>query len=425
MIGFAGLSHLGVVSSIAAAVKGFDVLAFDPGEHALTFPGPSAVAEPGLEQAWAEATARIQLTQSAEKLADCRLLFVSLDVNTDDIGTSDLSHFDNLVRCVIEKAAPGAVVVVLSQVPPGTVRHLLPALAAKRGALYSQVETLIIGRALDRALHPKRFIVGCDKPASELPPVYADYLASFGCPIFRLNYESAELSKIAINTFLASSVSTANLLAEICEPLGADWAAIAETLKLDQRIGPHAYLSPGLGIAGGNLERDLATLRRLTDCHGTDGRLIDAWLADSRYRRDWVLRRLHETALAERDNPVIAVWGLAYKPDTASTRNSPALSLIDALRPITVRAYDPRAVCDRPHVLLSTSPVDACQGADALAILTPWREFVSCPVAHVKAVLRGRTIIDPFRVLDREECSLYGMKHLVLGNSASRKETVA
>ena len=161
-------------------------------------------------------------------------------------------------------ARPDAVVVILSQVPPGFTR------ARQRAgrALHYQVETLIFGRAIERALYPERFIVGCADPTAPLPPAYRQFLDAFGCPILPMRYESAELAKISINMCLVASVSVANTLAELCEQIGADWSEIVPALRLDRRIGPHAYLTPGLGIAGGNLERDLATVCALADRAG-------------------------------------------------------------------------------------------------------------------------------------------------------------
>src|SRR6185436_17550829 len=175
---------------------------------------------------------------------------------------------------------------------------------------------------------PERFIVGCADPAEPLPPALRTYLEAFGCPILPMRFESAELSKIAINCYLVSSISVANTLAELCEGIGAVWGEIAPALKLDRRIGQHAYLSPGLGIAGGNLERDLATVIRFADERGTDAGIVRAWLANSRHRRDWALRRLHEHVLSKVADPALAVLGLAYKQDTHSTKNSPSLALL-------------------------------------------------------------------------------------------------
>ena len=127
------------------------------------------------------------------------------------------------------------------------------------------------------------------------------------------------------------SVTIANTLAELCERIGADWSEIAPALKLDARIGPYAYLAPGLGLAGGNLERDLATVMRLSEQHGTDAGMIRAIVANSRHRKDWALRDLHEALLATTPQARIGVLGLAYKENTHSVKNSAALALIAQL----------------------------------------------------------------------------------------------
>ena len=188
------------------------------------------------------------------------MIYVAPDVPTDDTGKSSLDVLDGLLRFTLANTRPDAVIVVLSQVPPGYTR-------ARQQAgrlLYYQVETLIFGRAVERATEPERYIVGCADPAEPLPAAMQAYLESFGCPILPMRYESAELCKIAINCCLVSSISVANTLAEVCEGIGADWSEIVPALKLDRRIGAYSYLAPGLGIAGGNLERDLATIVRLS-----------------------------------------------------------------------------------------------------------------------------------------------------------------
>ena len=127
--------------------------------------------------------------------------------------------------------------------------------------LYYQVETLIFGKSLDRALNPERIIIGCNESNSKIKNSYLKYLKRFNCPIIKMSYESAELTKIAINIFLASSITTTNVLSEICSTIGANWEEIKPALKLDSRIGPKAYLKPGLGISGGNIERDIMSLK--------------------------------------------------------------------------------------------------------------------------------------------------------------------
>lgn len=420
VIGVAGMSHLGLVSAAAAAGRGFRVVGFDPAvSHVESLGrGELPVLEPGLPELVADARGRLAFTADPAALAGCDVVYVAADVPTGDDGTSDLSPIRMLVAAAVPALRADAVLVVLSQVPPGFTRGL--SVSAERR--FYQVETLVIGQAVERALRPERFVVGCARPGEPLPPALAAYLEAFGCPVLRMRYESAELAKISINVCLTASISAASTLAELCERVGADWSEIAPALRLDRRIGPHAYLAPGLGFAGGNLERDLATVCRLADEHGTDAGVVRAWAANSRHRRDWPLAQLHDRVLSRVPDPTLAVLGLAYKEDTASTKNSPALALLEALRPFPVRVYDP-AVPARPEyhprLVGARSALEACAGADALVIMTPWREFRELRPADVSARLRGRTVIDPYGVLSAEACLAAGLDHASLGRATA------
>src|SRR5206468_1179836 len=179
---------------------------------------------------------------------------------------------------------------------------------------------------------------------------------------------------------------------------------IAPALRLDKRIGPHAYLWPGLGIAGGNLERDLVTVRTLAEQHGTDAGIVRQWLGDSRYRRDWVLRKLHENF-----GTPIALWGLAYKQDTATTKNSPALALLECLKGLPVQTYDP-AVNGT-----AASALDACDGAALLVLMTPWKAFAGYSAGKLRERMTGHVVIDPFALLDGRQLRAAGFDYHRLG----------
>lgn len=416
VVGFAGMTHLGLVSAAAAAERGFAVIGFDPdpGRAEPLGRGEPPVVEPELPDLLARNRTRLTFTSKPGDLGPCGLVYVAPDVPTDESGASDLAPIRALIEVVEDALAPDALLVVLSQVPPGFTRQLRRPAAR----CFYQVETLIFGRAVERALRPERLIVGCADPTVPLPGPLADFLAAFGCPVLPMRYESAEMAKISINACLVATISAANTLAELCEEIGADWAEIVPALRLDRRIGPHAYLAPGLGIAGGNLERDLATVCRLADERGTDAGVVRAWSANSRHRRHWALRQVHAAVLARIPDPTLAVLGLAYKADTASTRNSPALALLGDLAPFAVRVYDP-VVAPRPefHPRLAGagSALEACAGADALVIMTPWDEFRRLRPETIAARLRGRTVIDPYGVLDGGACRTAGLDHRTLG----------
>ena len=355
------------MSSIATASAGFDVVAYDASATVTDQPrGELPVHEPDLPELLQKSAPRITFTSRCGDLARCGVIVVSIDIPTNADNESNPAPLDHLVDDVVSAAGDDTTIVVLSQVRPGYTRalhrRLQTVMDAKRLQLFYQVETLIFGRAVERALHPERFMIGCADPAAPLPPAYQTLLQAFECPLLPMRLESAELAKISINIFLTSSVTATNMLAELCENIGADWAEIVPALRLDRRIGPHAYLGPGLGIAGGNLERDLVTVQSLAAQHGTDARLIDAFRGNSIYRRDQVLRTFH-AHLPATGTPVVAVWGLGYKPNTRCIKNSPAVAFIASLPGCTCTPTIPR--CGSPRhsrrqFRQTASAADAC-----------------------------------------------------------------
>lgn len=421
-VGFAGLSHLGLNYSLATAAKGFDVVAYDadPALATACRDGRFPIEEPGFVELFTAHRGRLTYTSDRQALAACDLVFFALDVKTNDRNESDLGPLTALIEAVAPVLRPGSTAVVLSQVNPGYMRALAARLApVSPAAFYYQVETLIFGRAVERAMEPERYMVGAADPAAPLPAAFAAWHQPFGCPVLVMRFESAELAKIAINFYLVSTVTTTNTLAEVCEAIGADWSEIAPALRLDKRIGPYAYLKPGLGIAGGNLERDLVTVQRISAQHGTDTGVVSAWQANSAHRRDWVRRVLERSVLPGLPPGAhIAVWGIAYKEDTHSIKNSPSVALLRALPAVAFAAHDPAAALPASgyeHVRLAPDPLAAAAGAAALVIMTPWKQYRGVPVAELARVLTGRRVIDPHGVLDHAACVAAGLRHDRLG----------
>ncbi len=416
VIGFAGMTHLGINSAVAAAGRGFDTVCFDADAAGIARlkAGTLPVVEPGLPELLEQNKPRITYTADVGELKRCGLVYVAADVPTDDQGQSDLAGIRALIDTVASRLGRDAILVILCQVPPGFTRSL----ALPKERLYYQVETLIFGRAVERAMHPERFIVGSAEPDRPLPQALHAFLSAFGCPILPMRYESAELAKISINCCLVASVTVANTLAELSERIGADWSEIAPALKLDKRIGPQAYLAPGLGLAGGNLERDLATVLRFSEATGSEAGLIESFVRNSRHRRDWTLRTLHAHVLAAHPKAVIGVLGLAYKENTHSTKNSPSLALIARLAPWRLRVYDPVApasAAGHPDVTGCASALEVAQGVDALVIMTPWPAFRDLKADQLARAMTGRAVIDPYRVLDGKTVVAAGLDYFTLG----------
>jgi UDPglucose 6-dehydrogenase len=421
VVGFAGMTHLGINSAAATAARGFEVVGYDgdPAVIGQLRARQLPVVEPGLPELIDEHAARLSFTADAAALRRCDVVYIAADVPTDDEAASDLAP----IRALIDRAAAhlrdDAVLVVLCQVPPGFTRGL-------RGApperLLYQVETLIFGRAVERALHPERFIVGLADPVKPLPVRYREVLEAFGCPILPMRYESAELAKISINFCLVASIGVANTLAEISETIGADWSEIVPALRLDRRIGQYAYLTPGLGIAGGNLERDLRTVLGLAEGKGADTGIVSAWIANSAHRKEWCWRVLSDRLLARDPAARIAVLGLAYKEDTHSTKNSPSLALLAHLTDKDVRVHDPvvpAAVV--PFARGCPDPLSCAEGADALVLATPWPQYRELRITDLAQAMRGRLLIDPYRLLSGAEAAEAGFEYHALGMPALRR----
>jgi UDPglucose 6-dehydrogenase len=413
-IGFAGMTHLGLVSAAAAAGRGFDVVAFDPD---IVLAGAlrradMPVTEPGLPELVAANAGRLTFTSDLTGLSRCDVVYVAVDVPTDHDGHSNLDPVRSMIDRVAGALGPEAILVVLSQVPPGFTR----ALAVPPSRLYYQVETLVFGRAIERATQPERFIVGSADPRRPLPAALAAFLQAFDCPILLMRYESAELAKISINCCLVASVSVANMLAEVSEAVGADWSEIVPALKLDRRIGPHAYLKAGLGIAGGNLERDLRTVLAIAEREHADTGIVQAWLDNSARRKEWTWRVLRDRVLAGKPDASITVLGLAYKENTHSTRNSPALALLDHLRGRSVTVHDPVVPTSVvPWARGSADPLAAASGADVLVVATPWPQYRELRPCDLALVMAGRVILDPYRTFDMHDCAAVGFAYHTLG----------
>lgn len=261
-VAFAGLTHLGWIQMVVAAQKGHQVIGYW---------GPNEILEaPNWEQDFQETyflnKERITFTHNIELLRDVDLAFVTLDVPFKN-GRPSFHEVHKLAERVL--ADTSSPVVLMSQVPPGFCREL------NNERLYYQAETLIFGKSLYRAKYPGRHIIGCDSPEKDLPKAMRMFYGT-RIPILSMSYESAELSKLAINAFLAASISTAVLLDRVASHVQAQYDDVRQAMHTDTRIGSTAYLHPGSWSQSPHLTRDILTLELLAQKHQVDTSLIDA-----------------------------------------------------------------------------------------------------------------------------------------------------
>lgn len=408
-VGFVGLTHLGLISGAAALCKKNKVIFFDPDTHLIEAleKGDYPIKEPGFAEAIKENKKNAFFTSNKEDISTCDIVYVSPDIPTDDKGRSDLSGILKLIEDTAVCWPKKGSTVILSQVHPGFTRQVSKRLE-KRGIdvsrLFYQVETLVFGIAMERALYPERYILGRANKNQVLCKKLVNYLESYNCSVLPMVYESAEFCKICINAFLASSVSTANTLEEICEKIGAKWKEIVPALRLDKRIGEYAYLKPGLGISGGNIERDLCSIINLSNKNGTEASSIEAYIRNSRYRKNWPLRVFYEEVMPKLLNiPKLGFLGVTYKENTHSIKNSPSIQLMSKLKNFDSFAYDPQ-VSVLPEALstifIADKEEEVINNAEVLFIMTPWPQFKKISERVFYEAKNLKFIVDPYSVLE-------------------------
>ena len=408
-IGFVGLSHLGLNYLAASAEKKFNVIGIETDNKLLSkiknFDIPYE--EKNLKKILKKNKKRIFFSNKFHFLNTCNLVFVSKDVSTNKTGVPNLKEIVKLINSARKNINSQGSLVILSQLRPGFMRKI----NFNKKLLYYQVETLIFGKSLDRALNPERIIIGCNESNSKIKNSYLKYLKRFNCPIIKMSYESAELTKIAINIFLASSITTTNVLSEICSTIGANWEEIKPALKLDSRIGPKAYLKPGLGISGGNIERDIMSLKKLSFKNLNLLNFANSLNHNSRYMKKWVLKKLKKEKIFN-SRERISILGLSYKENTNSIKNSPSISLIKSLKNNNIKVFDPKAKL--PLNLKRCQQVGkndkSLLRSKILILMTPWKIF-----RNIKITKNVKLIIDPFKMINIKNIKNKKVKYYSLG----------
>ena len=409
-IGFVGLSHLGLNYLAATAQKNYSVLGIDRDQKKINEIKKLnlSFSEPKLKNLLRKNRKRIFFSDNFEYLKKCKIIFVSQDVMTNQQNEAKVKDIYKLVYLIKKKINKKCILVILSQLRPGFMSKI----NFENSRLYYQVETLIFGQAVERALFPERIIVGCSKEIMKINPYYLKFLKRFNCPIIKMSYQSAEVTKIALNIFLASSITTTNILAETCKLSNGDWEEIKPALKLDKRIGQKAYVNPGLGISGGNIERDIISLSKIITKDLNLKKLTDTILSNSQYMKGWVLRNLKKEKIFNNKKNIISILGLAYKKNTSSIKNSPTIHLLNFLKRNIVKVFDPKAKLDKRMVNCEQkkSIKEVMSEAQILIIMTPWNNF-----KKIKINKKIKLIIDPFRVINKNLLKRRNIKYYCLG----------
>ncbi len=406
-----GLWHLGTVTAACLAAKGNRVvgLDFETGTIDGLKQGIPPLFEPGLEDLVKQGIASGQLSFTSEAqqaVKGIEVLWIAYDTPVDDDDNADV----DFVVAQIEKTMPhlpeGVTVLISSQMPVGSVRRL-EAMARERFpekalGFACSPENLRLGKALDVFLNPDRLVVGV-RTARDLERLKR-LLGSVTDRIEWMSVESAEMTKHAINAFLATSVTFANEIATICELVGADAKEVERGLKTETRIGPKAYLSPGAAFAGGTLARDIAFLNQIGSARGLTTPLLSSIKVSNDEHKHWVKHRL-QRLFPDLAAVKVAIWGLTYKPGTDTLRRSLAIELCAWLvaHGARVAVHDP-IVKELPAELKGKvekcdDPRQVLPGAGALVVATEWPQYREVKVDEVVGMAPRLVVLDANRFL--------------------------
>jgi UDPglucose 6-dehydrogenase len=419
-----GLWHLGTVTAAGLAQAGHQVIGvdFDAARVADLSAGVAPVFEPGLEDLLRRglSSGRLRFARPDEGLPTAQIVWAAGDTPVDDEDEADA----DFVIAQIERVLPGmnadSVLLVSSQLPVGSIRRLEQAAAAQGAAVRVACcpENLRLGSAVNDFLHPERLIVGVRCEADR--QLLSELLSPIAPSIEWMSVESAEMTKHAINAFLATSIAFANEIAGLCEAVGADAADVERGLKSERRIGPGAYLSPGGAFSGGTLARDVALLGRTSLAHEVATPLLSAVLPSNNLHKHWARRKLRSHC-ADLRRTTVAVWGLTYKPGTDTLRRSLAVELCDWLlaEGAAVRVHDPMAKDLPPGwsgaVTRLADPLAVAAGADALVIATGWPEYRGVSADQLLECCEQLLVLDANRLAPQLAARSDRLKYLAVG----------
>lgn len=322
LIGFIGVSHLSLNYASASLLRGHQVVFFDSIKKIDNYQRNRLnIYEPKLENIFLKYKSKIKFTNDFKEVNKSNLNFVALDIITNNKNKVDYKPLNVLLDNFLKNSNKKNPLIIMSQVEVNYTRKIkYPA-----NLLYHYVETLIFGKAVERAHKPERIIIGKFHKTQKINKIFSNYLSEFDCPLIQMSYEESELTKGFINTYLASQLITTNNLNELAKFYNCDWGIIKKSLQLDKRIGTFAYLEPGLGISGGNIERDLKTLLDKKKLFKINYEYFENLINQSAHFKNWIAREIKKSKILK---PVIGLFGVTYKEDSLSVKNAPSINFL-------------------------------------------------------------------------------------------------
>ena len=444
-IAVVGTGYVGLVTGTCFAEVGIDVTCIDIDQKKIDnlHQGILPIYEPGLEEMVGRNVEKGRLhfsTNLAEAIKGCDVAFIAVGTPPGEDGSADLKYVLAVARGIGEHMGSYGVIVTKSTVPVGTaakVRAEIEQALAKRGAacegiefdVASNPEFLKEGAAIDDFLKPDRIVVGVASERAEevMRRLYKPFLLN-GHPIIFMDIPSAEMTKYAANSMLATKISFMNDVANLCEIMGADVNKVRQGIGSDARIGTK-FIYPGIGYGGSCFPKDVKALIKTAEEHGYDMQVLRAVESVNEQQKSVLFDKVSRHFNGELRGLKMAIWGLSFKPKTDDMREAPSLVIIEKLLAAgcTVTAYDPVAIPEARHTLgdsiaYAKDEFAALIDADALLVVTEWPDFRSPNFEVMARLMKQQVIFDGRNIYDNEELKALGFAYHCIGVRTDHKE---
>lgn len=431
-IAVVGTGYVGLVTGTCFAETGNEVICVDIDQNKVNklTNGQITIYEPGLEKLFLRNLKEDRLrftTDLAAGVKDAAIIFLALPTPPGEDGSADLKYVLGVAEDLGKILTDYKVIVDKSTVPVGTAEKVQAAVAKNfKGEfdVVSNPEFLREGVAVDDFMKPDRVVIGAssERAAKLMGELYAPFVRS-GNPVIYMDVRSAELTKYAANSFLATKISFMNEIAQLCERLGADVDMVRKGVGSDDRIGKR-FLFPGIGYGGSCFPKDVQALVKSSTEVNYDFKILNAVMDVNERQKLHLLPKINEYFKGDLKGKTFAVWGLAFKPNTDDIREAPALYIIDELlnAGAKVVVFDPEAMSNVKEVLgdkitYAANQYDCLNGADALIIATEWNEFRTPDFLKMVKALKSKVIFDGRNLFETDAIRDLGFYYVSIGRA--------
>ena len=433
-IAVVGTGYVGLVTGTCFAETGNNVICVDIDKSKVDklSGGKITIYEPGLEKIFLrnQKENRLHFTTSlSEGIKDAEVIFLALPTPPGEDGSADLKYILGVAKDLgaLIKAGDYKIIIDKSTVPVGTADKVKAALLSNGGVegtfdIVSNPEFLREGVAVDDFMKPDRVVIGTssEKAKKVLSDLYGPFVRQ-GNPIIFMDEKSAELTKYAANSFLATKITFMNEIAQLCELLGADVDMVRKGMGSDERIG-RRFLFPGIGYGGSCFPKDVQALAKSSTEVNYNFKILDAVMDVNEKQKLHLVPKIKAYFNNDLSGKKVALWGLAFKPNTDDIREAPALYIIDALvaAGATIATFDPEAMKNVKELIgdkitYAESQYDALKDADALVIATEWSEFRTPDFVKIAGLLKAKVIFDGRNLFDLKQMEELGFHYVSIG----------